>query len=152
MQLPPILSLLAFSLCLWSAQWQFYIGFLASTCAFPPLEHMFNIWDRTGCLKLWSYQFVFLRRHRCPNMLSPRALNVLIAESAHLCLHNYYYLNGLMFWSSTFSPFAAIMLTEDNWIIYKEEINALIKRKMCPDDLRKLLQWAFHIHYFHLFV
>lgn len=58
-------------------------------CFFPSLEHMFNIWDGTGCLKLWSYQFVFLRRHRCPNMQSPRALNIFRAERAHHCIYVY---------------------------------------------------------------
>lgn len=56
---------------------------------FFPLQHVFNIWDGTGCLKLGTYQFVFLRRHRCPNMESPRALNVLIAQSAQHSIYVY---------------------------------------------------------------
>ena len=54
-----------------------------------------------------------------------------------------------MFWANTFSLFAAIMLIEDNWTIYKEEFDALIKRKTCPDDLRKLVSSP-HEMYFGL--
>lgn len=52
-----------------------------------------------------------------------------------------------MFWASTFSLFAAIMLIEDNWTIYKEEFNALIKRKKCPDDLRKLVSSPYEMYF-----
>lgn len=57
-----------------------------------------------------------------------------------------------MFSASMFLPFTAIVLMEDNWIIYKGEfIGFDEKGEKSPDDVLKLVQPSFpHEIYFHL--
>lgn len=98
---------------------------------FSPYSNMVNIWDGTGCLKSWCYQFVFLRRHRCPNMHSPRALNILLAQSAQ----HYIYVYTIIICkqsdvlSQHIFTICCHYVDWSNWIICREESSALIKRK-----------------------